>query len=1107
MVGKFRFLNYEDLINRCKEKRIIDIKRQIEYIVQDICLSDLITVLDFIGTKKTSDSLEIFKEIVSDSVIKYRKDKKNSLPLILTNVCEESFIGFDDIPPLISFFKDRKCNIPVINNYGEIISVLGLNKKSQAQLIPFLNKNNEKTINCNLLSSSKDKKLIESNRWLWIKKEDFYIKRFLISEIHNEMILHIIKNILKAIIPKHVQLQYGDHVLKLITPTTLYTDPKYTAFMARLLYSKFSKTPIDYIVSYSTQASILASTLRDEFRKENSDINELSIESYFNLYQQETYQLLKELKNKNILIVNDVVCNGRFLGKIADMIKQAGGKIQGLAAIVRTNDYQGLFEKKFYALCKYDRELYNAESCPACIGPKKEQLFVLNPRTNNLSPMSLRHEDLKEITKGKEENQYLWEMIQKENAVQTHVFVGEGHKHFYYYFDTHAILDKFKNEIQKLDMIKPLLYPDNSEPETILTTNNPSALKTANHLIMKYFPKAFSVAVEKKTGEYSIGDENKLMGKNILIFIDAVNTGTSINGLLNLCQRINGSLDNVRICIFLNRMSVDSQNKFLGSRLNNKNILTIYRIPIPSFTDDQVNCPLCIEVTQLKKYQRVMSLEARKYISERLEKIEAKEINHEDYIVSDPRENIKSNIFVRGKLLDSLYSKGRTAILEVLRLNVPLETLYLVLGLFPPEFIGMNYVKEWLSDQITKTSNIKQLTKVMRLALNVDPGVIWSNFEHIIKQFAKVNKNNFLSFVIEYLIHEKKIMKKEVHRRLNEVLKKSENYSSFITQLILSIIHGYPDKISQRPSLLEIYEKYILKTAPLDVSVLITGETGVGKEVVARMIHAISDRADKPFIEFSAATPEQFIESEFFGYEKGAFTGAEKSKKGRFEEADGGTAFFDEVGDIPLQLQVKLLRVFENKKFERLGSNETLESDFRLICATNKQVEKSVKDGLFREDLYFRINVVRIEIHPLRSYPEDITSLASYFLDDYCKKFNRSAIKYSKKLDRVLKSHTWPGNVRELKNIIEKAVAVYSEDGEIDIEGLKKEINMSEHVYSIPASESFKNKMEKNEKRILVEALDENNWHKTKTSECLGIKRQTLYNKMKKYQINREDLR
>ncbi|MGL5956073.1 MAG: sigma-54-dependent transcriptional regulator [Brevinema sp.] len=230
------------------------------------------------------------------------------------------------------------------------------------------------------------------------------------------------------------------------------------------------------------------------------------------------------------------------------------------------------------------------------------------------------------------------------------------------------------------------------------------------------------------------------------------------------------------------------------------------------------------------------------------------------------------------------------------------------------------------------------------------------------------------------------------------------------------------------------------QVAPTDATILLTGESGVGKEIFATAIHENSERIQGPFIKVHCgALPDNLLESELFGHEKGAFTGATTKRKGRFERADGGTIFLDEIGDISPQLQIKLLRVLQEREFERIGGEETLHTDIRVITATNKNLQEAVKQGLFREDLFYRLNVVEINIPPLRERKEDILELATFFLTQISEKYQKPHPQFSQEVLQKFLDYPWPGNIRELQNAIETAV-ILSSDSIIAIPNLPKHL-------------------------------------------------------------------
>lgn len=290
----------------------------------------------------------------------------------------------------------------------------------------------------------------------------------------------------------------------------------------------------------------------------------------------------------------------------------------------------------------------------------------------------------------------------------------------------------------------------------------------------------------------------------------------------------------------------------------------------------------------------------------------------------------------------------------------------------------------------------------------------------------------------------------------------------------------------------------IRKVATTDAPVLIIGESGTGKELVACAVHRLGLRKDGPFIPINcSAIPENLIESELFGHEKGTFTGAHTQRKGRFEMADGGTLFLDEIGELPSLLQVKLLRFLQEKTIERIGGRQQIEVDTRILAATNRNLEEAIKNGTFREDLYYRLNVIRINLPPLRERQSDILLLAKTFLDRYSQE-NRKKIKgFSEKAINAIQSYAWPGNVRELENRIKRAV-IMSDDKKISLEDLEMEFLdiESKHV-------TLKDAREKLEKEMIIRAVAKNDGNLSKAAAELGISRPTLYDLMDKLQISR----
>jgi DNA-binding NtrC family response regulator len=305
--------------------------------------------------------------------------------------------------------------------------------------------------------------------------------------------------------------------------------------------------------------------------------------------------------------------------------------------------------------------------------------------------------------------------------------------------------------------------------------------------------------------------------------------------------------------------------------------------------------------------------------------------------------------------------------------------------------------------------------------------------------------------------------------------------------------------IGRSPSLLKVTHM-VNQVASIKSTVLLSGESGVGKELVAEAIHYQSPRKDKPLVKLNCgALPEGLIESELFGHEKGAFTGAIQQRKGRFELADGGTFFLDEISEIPPATQVKLLRVLQEGEFQRVGGSQTLKVDVRIIAATNVDLEAAVAAGRFRKDLFYRLNVIHLRIPPLRERVEDIPLLALNFLDKFCLENDRPPMGFSPEAMAALKRYSWPGNVRELQNVVERSVAL-CEGSTVELADLPDEIRAhspSEDKIVLPVGAS----MEEIERLVILQTLKKTGGDKELTARLLGIGLATLYRRLKDMEV------
>ena len=356
-------------------------------------------------------------------------------------------------------------------------------------------------------------------------------------------------------------------------------------------------------------------------------------------------------------------------------------------------------------------------------------------------------------------------------------------------------------------------------------------------------------------------------------------------------------------------------------------------------------------------------------------------------------------------------------------------------------------------------------------------------FDYITKPF----QNEELKLTIKKALENYRLIKE--NRRLSEALSEKHKFSNII---------------GRSKPMLRIYD-LIGKVAYSKASVLITGPSGTGKELIAKAIHYESPRKNRPFVSVNCgALTETLLESELFGHEKGAFTGAVALKKGRFELADGGTLFLDEVGEMPPSLQVKLLRVLQEMEFERVGGTRSLRVDVRVLSASNRNLKETVAEGSFREDLFYRLNVIHIEVPPLRERPEDIRLLVNHFIDKYRRTSGEEKIELSPEVWKSFYAYGWPGNVRELENVIERAVVLNSEGviNQRDLPAEFSEENIELDVDRfIPSDVPLQETMEKIEEQLIRRALKQSGDVQSHAAERLGITKSLIQHKMKKYNI------
>ncbi|MBC8229065.1 sigma-54-dependent Fis family transcriptional regulator [bacterium] len=412
---------------------------------------------------------------------------------------------------------------------------------------------------------------------------------------------------------------------------------------------------------------------------------------------------------------------------------------------------------------------------------------------------------------------------------------------------------------------------------------------------------------------------------------------------------------------------------------------------------------------------------------------------------------------------------GREALNQIKQTRVDLVMLDLRL----PDLDGLEVLRRIRFDDAT-------LPVIMMSAHGTIPTAVEATklgaYDFIEKPFESAVER--LLLVIEHALNEQKLKQENINLR-RELSKKYEMVGE--------------------SKAMEFLYKQIMKIAPSNGRVLITGETGTGKELAARAIHQNSKRSDRPFIKVNcAAIPEELIESELFGHEKGSFTGAISTQVGKFEQANRGTLFLDEVGDMSLSTQAKVLRTLQENEIQRVGGNKVIEVDVRVITATNKNLEQEINEGRFRKDLFYRLNVIPLHIPPLRERKEDIPLLVNHFIQQFCRENGKRIKSISPEAMELLKRHDWSGNVRELRNIIERMIIV-AEGDEISANDVATAISVKDDIPT--GEESLRELVEQYEKKLTLDALVRNDWNVSRTARELKTDRANLHRKLRQWNV------
>jgi PAS domain S-box-containing protein len=559
----------------------------------------------------------------------------------------------------------------------------------------------------------------------------------------------------------------------------------------------------------------------------------------------------------------------------------------------------------------------------------------------------------------------------------------------------------------------------------------------------------------------------QIIGNNIDIGIIEVD----FNGIIIKCnptaKKIIGIKNSKKIIgeSVLNIFPELNITKVLESRIEEKKIYLVYKDKkllidnIPLIDEDEIQGAISLIYDETNYISLVEELEKEKHAGEVLNTI--LEMVYDGIIVVDKDGYI------------TMMSKAYTEFLEVNRKDV--------IGKHVTDVIQNTRMHIVAETGMTETAQLQKLKGRYMIATRV-PIIKEGKVEGAVGKVLFRNIKDFNS----------------LYNKISKIEKEVEHYKGDAKESN-SATYSF-DNIIGSSSKIEEAKSIGRKAALTNSNVLLKGESGTGKELFAHAIHKASDRAHGNFVKVNcAAIPTDLLESELFGYEKGSFTGAKKEGKiGKFQLADGGTIFLDEIGDMPLHMQAKLLRVLQEKEVERIGSLVTKRIDIRVIAATNRNLEQMVKAGEFREDLYYRLNVVTINIPPLRERPEDIVTLTSYLIDKICKKLDKNVKGMTRKAIECIKNYKWEGNVRQLENVIERAINIVEYGKEVKLEHLSYDIVGKAFEQPIDKLDDILNKAEK---EAILNALSAYNGNKSKVAKVLNISRTTLYEKMTKHNI------
>lgn len=946
--------------------------------------------------------------------------------------------------------EKRGLIVPVFDQYSEFLYFFGLEDKHAAAI--FESVLYGQALNIADLDGIDDISLrdtvsetLMANEWLFrhsTEGESSWECVLSPQEIFNSEIKREINRVgaRRTITGKHFKLPSGNLTKEFIQVNLILKDAEFPQRLARGLFSKAVKDEIDFdtISTFSLNGRILSGLLQQEIKQRfDKKVDMVCLENYNHLSFPSTFT--DRLPDRKVFIVLDVNNTGGLLERMASFWKENNGEVVRIGVAIDLGNYEGQYKDvNFHCLCTLGINIIeegNYRIADADIWHIDEDtLTPMPPRTPEYTVDSIE-----ELMEKYPEVGEFWKSIAKLGALSWHTSRNSKYykdRHYLAFIDTAGLSSSGAERIIEY-------YAASGFPfDLLVCPDNQNAVMMAKE-IQQIAQRKFGFYVDmivpgRRRNSFYLSEDDKAMirqSDGVLILDDGANTGNMLTGL-SLLAGLEQKLEEekVKACVLIDRLVGDPAKRII--RLFSENFYGVYKVSIPPYVENERECPICREMEDLDRdTKRSESPLIKSYCFERRNEIGQKDMSGTLRGTAKLEKQVSLNgfklpyLYLRTYLLDLIGRSGeQTILIHVIRDIRDSDIVRAAI-----EATGMSGISRqtWsrhidtlldLANQIDSYEVKKTLYRTLILAeIRVDDYMLNSIVDFIAENATRQEEISFLAW-LAYRVR---------NAQLRNLLTTKRDMSSGLAQRnVARILNALspPDIIAESPQMIDTLE-LVEKVATSDATILITGESGTGKELIARRIHRHSGRAKRPFIPVHyGGLSETLLESELFGHEKGSFTGAVSQTKGKFEQADNGTIFLDEVSDMSGKLQVDLLRVLQEQEFQRVGGEETIKIDVRVLAATNKSLNELVEEGAFREDLYHRLNVIEIEVPPLRERDGDIRLLAKEFLEDQNIKNGKQIRDIDEEALRCLESYHWPGNVRELENVITRAVVLAEGD-------------------------------------------------------------------------------